>query len=107
MEYKVAVIGGGESVLGFRALGLEVFPTGPEEAERTFSELLSRKGRYAIIYITEELAAVLRKEIDGLKDELMPAVIPIPSGAGSAGLGMDALRKAVERAVGANILGEL
>ncbi len=103
MDYKIAVIGDRESVLGFQALGLEVYPASREEARRVFLGLLEKKERYAVIYITEELAEGLAAEIDELKDELIPAVIPVPSKSGRTGFGMSALTKAVERAVGANI----
>lgn len=102
---KVAVLGDRESVMGFRALGLDVFPVEPAEAEPLFRKL-SRQTEppYAIIYITEELMSVLSEPMKALKDSLYPAVIPIPSAKGSLGLGMTALNAAVERAVGANIL---
>ena len=103
--YKVAVIGDRESVMGFRALGLDVFPAEPETAEAAFDEALHREGQpYAIIYITEELIQPLQSRISAVKEAMVPAVIPIPSRNGTLGLGMNALTSAVERAVGANIL---
>ena len=103
--YKIAVIGDRESVMGFRALGLDVFPAEPENVKQVFSEALRAESpAYAILYITEELTIPLRAEIDALKDELVPAVIPIPSKNGTLNLGMTALNRAVERAVGRNIL---
>lgn len=103
--YRIAVIGDRESVMGFRALGLDVFPAEEENAKAVFKSVLREEQEpYAIIYITEELSVVLREEIAALKDALIPAVIPIPSKDGSKGLGMNALTSAVERAVGANIL---
>ncbi len=106
MNYRIAVIGDRESIMGFRALGLDVFPVEKEEAKAVFSRLVKEEQGppYAIIYITEELIRPLRTEISALKDELIPAVIPIPSKDGTLGLGMEALNSAVERAVGANIL---
>ena len=103
--YKVAVIGDRESVMGFRALGLDVYPAEPETAGAVFDSALRAEGQpYAIIYITEELAAPLKDRIDAVKEAMVPAIIPIPSKNGSLGLGMNALTAAVERAVGANIL---
>lgn len=102
--YKIAVIGERESVLGFRALGLEVHPADESSAREIFLRLSRRDENYAIIYITEDLVPLLGQEIAALTDELTPAVIPIPSRNGSSGLGMAALSSAVERAVGANIL---
>ena len=103
--YKIAVIGDRESVMGFRALGLDVFPADEESAKTVFTAVIRAEDpAYAILYITEELTIPLRAEIDALKDELIPAVIPIPSKNGTLNLGMTALNHAVERAVGSNIL---
>lgn len=101
--YKIAVMGDRESVLGFRALGLEVFPSeDATEARRTLHRLA--RNDYAVIYITEQLAAQLTAEIDRYKDNVTPAIILIPGKSGSLGLGSGALQSAVERAVGADIL---
>ena len=59
----------------------------------------------AIIYLTEELAAGLEHEIARYKDALTPAIILIPGKSGSLGIGMANVKKSVERAVGADILG--
>ena len=65
-----------------------------------------RQGRPCAIYIEENLAAQLSHEIDKFKDRPTPAIILIPGREGSIGLGQSALRAAVERAVGTNILGD-
>lgn len=104
---NIAVIGGPETVMGFKALGLEVFPVrGEDEARKAFRRLLraEQKDDYAIIYIEENLAASLKEDIDRLKDHPTPAVILIPGKDGPLGLGESALRAAVERAVGSDIL---
>ena len=47
--YRIAVIGSWESVMGFRALGLETYPvTAPEEARDTIREL-AKSGDCGII----------------------------------------------------------
>ena len=48
----------------------------------------------------------IQAEIDKFKDSPTPAIILIPGREGSIGLGQSALRAAVERAVGTNILGD-
>ncbi len=102
--YKIAVIGDRESVLGFRALGLEVYPADETDVKDIFVRLSHKDARYAIIYVTEDLIPHLEAEIAAVADELVPAIIPIPSKTGSLGLGAAALSSTVERAVGANIL---
>ena len=100
--YKIAVLGDRDSVLGFKALGLDVvFAESQEEARHTLHQLA--KGNYAVIYITEQLAAGMAADIARYKDQVTPAVILIPGKTGSLGLGQSALQSAVERAVGADI----
>ena len=104
---KIAVIGGSETVMGFKALGLETWPAASaEEAGRILRRLTREHDDYAILYIEENLAAQLGHEIDKFKDSPTPAIILIPGREGSLGLGLNALRSAVERAVGTNILGD-
>ncbi|OLR56533.1 V-type ATP synthase subunit F [Hornefia porci] len=101
--YKIGVIGDRDSVLGFKAVGLDVFPA--EKAEEAKAVLRKwAEGEYAIIYITEGLAVQLEKEIDKYKDSRLPAIIPIPNKDGPSGTGLNNVRKSVERAVGADIL---
>lgn len=103
MSYKIAVLGGKDSVLGFQALGLEVHSVeSPEEGRAALHHLA--KENYAIIYITEQLACKIGADILRYKDALTPAVIMIPGREGSLGIGMANVKRAVERAVGADIL---
>ena len=100
--YKIAVLGDRDSVLGFRALGLEVVFAEDADTARQALHRLARED-YAIIYVTEQLAGDLSAEIARYKDAVTPAVILIPGKTGSLGLGAAALQSAVERAVGADI----
>ena len=102
-NYRIAVLGDKDSVLGFKALGLDVFPAETvEEATRTLHELA--KENYAVVYLTEQYAAGMTAEVARYKDELTPAIILIPGKDGSLGIGMANVKSAVERAVGADIL---
>ena len=102
---KIAVIGCRETVMGFKALGLDIFPVADAaEAHRALRRLTRGEESYAIIYIEEGYAAELKSEIDRYKDSPTPAIILIPGRDGSLGLGLSALDEAVERAVGTNIL---
>ncbi len=101
--YKIAVMGDRDSVLGFRALGLDVFPCEESTEARRLLHQLSRSD-YAVIYITEQLSMLISAEIARYKDNVTPAIILIPGKSGSMGLGSAALQSAVERAVGADIL---
>ena len=100
--YRIAVMGDEQSVLGFAALGLEVYPVSGAEEARTVLHRLARE-EVAIIYMTEQLAAGLSAEITRYRDALTPAIILIPGKGGALGLADSALHAAVERAVGADI----
>ena len=89
-SYQIAVLGDKDSVMGFKALGLTVFPVDDVEQARHTLHRLAR----------EDYAG----DIARYKDELTPAVILIPGKEGSLGLGMANIKKSVERAVGADIL---
>ena len=71
MTYQIAAVGDWESVMGFRALGLDTYPV----------DVISR-----------------------YKDEIRPAIILIPGRQGSLGIGRNNIQRAIERAVGADIL---
>ena len=101
--YKIAVLGDRDSTLGFKALGLEVCSVStPEEGREALHRMA--KENFAIIYVTEQLACQLQADIARYKDALTPAIILIPGKEGSLGIGMNKVKTAVERAVGADIL---
>ena len=101
-RYKIAVLGDRDSVLGFRALGLDVFFADDAETGRKALRRLAQES-YAVIYVTEQLAQELSAEIARYQDDMLPAVILIPGKGGALGLADRALHAAVERAVGADI----
>lgn len=101
--YKIGVIGEKDAVLGFKALGFSVFPVeNKEQAGRILSELAQDK--YAVVYITEQIAANIENELNQYREKRFPAVIPIPGIQGSMGIGMQGVKKCVEKAIGADIL---
>jgi V/A-type H+-transporting ATPase subunit F len=101
--YKIAVLGDRESVMGFKALGLDVYPAETvDEARETLHRLA--KEDCAVIYLTEQLGIQMEAEIAHYKDQLTPAIILIPGKEGSLGIGMANVKQTVERAVGADIL---
>ena len=105
--YKIAVIGGTDTVMGFKALGLEAHPvSGAEEARGVIRHLVSDdcEDDYAIIYLEENLSEELADEIERYRDCVTPAIILIPGRDGSSGKSMTALHEAVKRAIGADIL---
>ncbi|MBQ3790331.1 MAG: V-type ATP synthase subunit F [Lachnospiraceae bacterium] len=101
--YRMAVLGDKDSIYGYAALGMEVCPvTDESQAARKLRELA--EGDYAVIYVTEALAAKIPGEIDRYREQMLPAVILIPGVYGNTGAGIANVKKSVEQAVGSDIL---
>ena len=95
--YKIAVMGDRDSIYGFASLGLEPFPlTDPAEAGKKVKDLA--ESGYAVIYITEALAAQIEPEINRYREAGLPAIILIPGISGNTGKGILAVKKSVEHA---------
>ena len=100
---KVGIIGDKDSIMGFLALGIDIFPAyTPEEIKKTIHSLAEKE--YAIIYITEQASLQARESLAKYKDFELPAIIVIPGIGGSMGLGMNEVRESAKRAIGADIL---
>lgn len=99
---KIAVVGDKDSVLAFKAIGLDVFPVDTVEDAREKVRLLARE--YAVIFVTEQIAEGISSLLDRYKTRAYPAIIPIPGNAGSNGYGMQGIKSDVEKAIGADIL---
>lgn len=101
--YKVGVIGDYDSIYGFAALGLDIFPvTTPEEGGRILRNLA--RNEYAVIYLTEEFALSLEHEIERYRESMLPAIILIPGIKGNTNKGVIGISESVEKAVGSDIL---
>ena len=84
--YKIAVMGDMDSIYGFAALGLDLFPMeDPADAGKKLREKIEA-------------------EIDRYKESDLPAIILIPGVSGNTGRGIMAVKKSVERAVGTDII---
>lgn len=103
MYKKIGVVGDKDSVLAFKALGIDVFPVvETEEARKTVDRLAATD--YAVIFVTEQVASTIEETIDRYTKQVLPAVILIPSNQGTLNIGMQRISDNVEKAVGVNIL---
>lgn len=101
--YKIAVVGAYDSIYGFAALGLSTFPVSDAKEGEHVLKLLASEG-YAVIYITEALAAELAHEINKYHEQVIPVIIQIPGVSGNTGAGVEGVKKSVEQAVGSDII---
>ncbi|SHI62043.1 V/A-type H+-transporting ATPase subunit F [Lutispora thermophila DSM 19022] len=101
--FKIAVVGDKDSILAFKALGVDVFSVYDSEEARKTVDTIARNN-YGIIFITEQIANLIPDTIERYDKEIIPAVILIPSNQGTLNIGMSRINKNVEKAVGSNIL---
>ena len=104
MARNIAVIGDGESIKGFSAVGLDIYPCDGTEDAGALLRRIADSDRYAVIYLTETVYHVTEKARARYEDKLIPAIIPIPGVTGNQGTGVSRLSSFVEKAVGSDII---
>lgn len=97
---KIGVIGRRGDVLTYQAAGFAVYQA--ESCTEAADRLAVAAGECAIVFLTPEYATALREDVQKYDAQLTPAVIALPERGG--GIGMQLLRQAAERAIGADIL---
>lgn len=101
--YKIGVIGDKDSILAFKAIGIDAFTAiDDKDASKLIDKLAGED--YGVIFITEAMAELVSETIDKYRESMTPAIILIPSNKGSLGIGLADINRSVEKAVGANIL---
>lgn len=99
--YKIGVIGDEASIQGFLSLGFIIEDA--KDMEQATKKVIELKNQgCAIVFITEELYVKIDTDIY-ITDPLF-TIIPIPTLKSNQNIGISRLKKAVERAVGADIL---
>lgn len=100
--YKIAVVGDKESILGFSAIGMDIYPAyNEEDVKNIFTQLI--EDSYAIIYITEKLSIESEKYLDKMRKEKIPAIVTIPNNNGSLKYSQNRIKEMVQKAVGIEI----
>ena len=101
MQGKMAIVGGAETITVFKAAGVDAFPVTDEKNARETLRKVARD--YAVIFLTEDYALLLKDFLKRFDEEAYPVVLPIPSGK-DTGYGKAFLKSAMERALGVDIL---
>ena len=101
---KIAIIGSPDTILGFKAVGVE--PRGVDNIDKGRKVIaeLRKSDKYGVVLVTEDWAEKLDQELQMLEEQTLPAVIRIPCSQGTSGQGLKSLKRIVERAVGSDIL---
>lgn len=101
--HKIGVVGDKDSILAFKAIGIDVYPViDVEEARKRIDRMAFEN--YAVIFVTEQLAQHLEETIQRYNNKMIPAIILIPSNQGTLNIGKKRISDNVEKAVGVNIL---
>ena len=98
----MAIIGDGDSVLAFTAGGVDAFSADSAEKAENLIKKLAKE--YQVIFITDVLAKQVDEVIKRYNSLTFPIILSIPSKDGSNGYGMDGIKKAMEKALGVDIL---
>ena len=102
MQGKMAIVGDGDSITVFKAAGVDAFAVEDEIKARETLRKIAKE--YQIIFLTENLARPLADFLKRFDEEPYPVVISIPGADGGSGYGNEILKKAMERALGVDIL---
>ena len=101
--YKIALMGNRDTIIGFKLLGVSLFPINKkEEAVEILNKLV--KEEYAVIFVTEEIGCQIIEEIEILQKTSFASITIIPSKSEKKYLGLKILRKNIEKAIGTDIL---
>ncbi|MEG1528864.1 MAG: V-type ATP synthase subunit F, partial [Clostridia bacterium] len=74
MRNGIAVVGDKDSVLAFKAIGLDVFPVDGEMEAREQVKLVARN--YNVIFITEQIAEQIDSLLARYKARPYPVIVP-------------------------------
>lgn len=102
MTGKTAIVGDGDSIMVFKAAGVDAFAVSDEKKARETIRKIAKD--YKIIFVTEEYAKPLAEFLKRFDEEAYPVVLSVPSKNGTTGYGLETLKQATERALGVDIL---
>lgn len=101
MNKKMAILGEGDSVLAFKAGGVDAYYASDREEAKDLLRKLAKE--YGVIFITESLAASMDDLLKKFNAQPYPVIVPLPSDDGS-GYAQSKLRERMEKALGVDIL---
>lgn len=90
-------------MIGFKAVGVETYIAAvPEDGPRIWASL--PRERYALVMITEPVYEVLLEKVPGFPDvDELPVVLAVPAVSGTLGLGREAIKGRIVKALGSMV----
>jgi V/A-type H+-transporting ATPase subunit F len=102
MTDKMAILGEGDSVLAFKASGVDAYYASDREQAKDILRKLAKE--YAVIFITEALAEQMDDLLKKFNQSPYPVILPVPSGNGEGGYARAKMKERMEKALGVDIL---
>ncbi len=103
MMNKIALMGDKDSIIGFKLLGVDLFPVNePAEAIKLLNKIANEK--YAVVFITEKIASEMMSVIEELQRVSTISFTVVPGKLGNKNIGLTLLKKNIEKAIGKDIL---
>lgn len=102
MTDKMAILGEGDSVLAFKAGGVDAYYASDREQAKDILRKLAKE--YAVIFITEKLAGEMDDLLKKFNQAPYPVILPVPSGDEGDGYAKTKLKERMEKALGVDIL---
>ncbi|HDS84961.1 MAG TPA: hypothetical protein ENN97_07200 [Phycisphaerales bacterium] len=104
MEGKVAVLGSGDFVIPFAALGLDTFATEPQTDKVVEAAGTILKERYALVVVSENVARAAQSVFEEVQRHPTPCVVVVPFTEAPSGIATESLGRMLKMATGINIL---
>ena len=97
-KLRIAIVGNKDSILAFKALGMDVFyETERDKIMEVLKKLIAKE--YPIILITEQEAIKVNDFLDIRAKYPFPIILPIPDGVNNTGYGYERIKKKIEKAI--------
>lgn len=102
----MAALGSYDSILPFKAIGLDVVVV-TDENKDSIGQIMNKfaRGGYAALFVEESLFLENQEIVDEVNEATDMCIIPVPNQSGSMGVDLASIRRNVERAVGMDIFG--
>lgn len=102
MDGKIAIVGDGDSITVFKAVGVDAYKV--DDGKSCEKQLKKIANDYSVIFVTEQFADEIADLLKVFDEKPYPVVLVIPSKNGNTGYGTETLKKAMDKALGVDIL---
>ena len=102
MTNKVAIVGDGDSIMLFKAVGVDSFKV--DDAKKAREILRKIANDYCVIFLTEQYALQLKDLLKIMDENPYPVVLTLPDKNGNSAFSEQVLKEAMDRALGVDIL---